>query len=55
MHACMRGHISVVKALLDKGADINAKDKDGKTALWYASTWHWSGVVAALKRAGAKP
>ena len=34
--ATYRGHIDIVKALLEAGADLNARDKNGKTALTYA-------------------
>ena len=37
MKASASGHIRVVKALLAKGADINAKDNECHTALWSAS------------------
>ena len=33
MHASLSWHAEVVKMLLEKGADIEAKDKKGKTAL----------------------
>lgn len=38
--------IEVVKALLSAGADINAKDQDGKTALMAAA---WSGRTETVK------
>jgi ankyrin repeat protein len=31
--ACNRGHVDVVRILLEKGADVNAKDWEGWTAL----------------------
>jgi len=36
MLACFKGFDTVVTALLEKGADVNAVDKDGTTALIYA-------------------
>ena len=30
------GHFDVVKMLLDNGADVNAKDQNGRTALYFA-------------------
>ena len=40
-----------MQALLDKGADVNAKDKSGETALTRAC----AEVKALLAHAGAKP
>jgi uncharacterized protein len=37
MTACNRGHVDVVRSLLDKGADVNAKDWEGWTALMAAA------------------
>jgi len=39
--------------LLEKGADVNVKDKDGKTALIYASENGHKEVAALLKSYGA--
>lgn len=33
MIASQKGHLQIVQALLDKGADVNAKTKTGVTAL----------------------
>ncbi|MBU0600637.1 ankyrin repeat domain-containing protein [bacterium] len=52
--ATKRGDISTVQALLAKGAEVNAKDKDGITALMEASAQGHIEVVQALKQAGAK-
>ena len=35
--AISTGKIEVVQAEIDKGSDINAQDKDGKTPLWHAA------------------
>ncbi|MFC1701689.1 ankyrin repeat domain-containing protein [Pseudomonadota bacterium] len=37
MLAATKGQFDIVKFLYGKGADINARDKDGQTALMYAS------------------
>jgi ankyrin repeat protein len=37
--AVLHANASVVEKLLSNGADVNAKDKDGKTALYVASEW----------------
>lgn len=36
MIACENGSLDIVQLLLNKNADINKKDKNGKTALHYA-------------------
>jgi ankyrin repeat protein len=36
--ASAEGQIEVVEVLMKYGADINIKDKDGKTAIWWAAT-----------------
>jgi len=36
MAASDNGHFDVVKMLLDNGADVNAKDQNGRTALYFA-------------------
>jgi len=42
-----------VQVLLEAGADIHAKDKDGKTALMIAEERGHSEIVELLKQAGA--
>lgn len=36
MAACQAGRTEIVRLLLKQGADVNAKNKDGETALDYA-------------------
>jgi len=43
-----------VKALLDAGTDVNAKDKDGGTALKFADSRGYTEIVEILKQAGAR-
>jgi ankyrin repeat protein len=56
MYAGYREHdnVDVIQALLDKGADVNIKAKDGATALSWASKKGNTATVALLKKAGAK-
>jgi len=51
--AAADGEIEQVKSLISKGADINAKDKLGKTALHYASEKGYTEVVKLLLAEGA--
>jgi ankyrin repeat protein len=38
---CKNGHEAVVKLLLEKGAELESKDKDGRTPLsWAAENGH---------------
>jgi ankyrin repeat protein len=36
IYAAIRGSVEVVQVLLQHGADVNARDRDSKTALTYA-------------------
>ncbi|KAI0080300.1 ankyrin [Panus rudis PR-1116 ss-1] len=47
--ACDRGHLSVVKLLLEHGADRSIKDPDDLTALELASIAEHDEIVAALR------
>ena len=55
--ACCRGHLDVVKLLLDQKADPNAPSQDGCTPLYFATTHtpppDRSSIVQALISAGA--
>ncbi len=53
MEASRLGHIEVVQALINKGADLNAKRTDGVTALMIASDKGYKEVVQALLDKGA--
>ena len=53
--ASNNGHLEVVQALLAKGADVNAKANDSKTALDAATAGGHAEVRALLVQAGAKP
>lgn len=47
------GNKGAVSALLDSGADVNALDSDGHTALYLANVEKFVDVVALLKQRGA--
>jgi len=44
----------VVALLIDKGADVNAKDRDGKTPLSLAQEKGHNEIIELLKKRGAK-
>jgi hypothetical protein len=48
------GHAETVELLLRKGADVDARDKDGDTALTMAEKKKHSEIVKILKKYGAK-
>ncbi len=48
------GNEEMAKLLLSKGADVNAKDKDGKTPLRYALDYKHPNVASVLRQHGAK-
>ena len=46
--------MATVKALLEAGAEVDARDKEGKTALMRATEKGHADIVQLLKQAGAK-
>ena len=47
--AARNGHISVVKELIEeRNADINARNGNGSTALWFARQYHKHDVASFL-------
>jgi len=54
LNACEIGDLEKVKQLLENGADVNAENKYGLTALMYASYNGHKEVVELLKSYGAK-
>ena len=56
-HSCRRpclGEITIVKLLLDKGADVNLKDTHGLTAVQFAADADHPDIVKALLARGGK-
>ena len=52
--AAQNGHIEeIVQLLLEKGADVNAKDNDGRTALMFAAEKGHTEIVQILLKKGA--
>ena len=51
---CRAGSVSVVKALLDRGADIKVKDKDDQSALAMASESGRMEIVSLLLTGGSR-
>ena len=54
MTASQSGHIDAVRLLLEKGADVNAVDERGETALNRAKSYKHTEIVKLLRAAGAK-
>ncbi len=54
IEAASKGDTEKVHALLAKGADVNAKDNKGGTALMAAKREGHKEIVRMLKKAGAK-
>ncbi len=52
-NAAKKGDTKAVKFYLAKGADVNAKDALGQTALIYAATYGYAEIVQALLDQGA--
>jgi uncharacterized protein len=55
MLASMKGHVEVVRCLLDKGAAMNEGEGDGQTALYKACSEGHLPVVRLLVERGADP
>jgi ankyrin repeat protein len=51
MQAIWRNEIKMVQYLIDKGADINIKDYEGQSALYYADESKNKDVLDILKTA----
>ncbi|XP_065840990.1 serine/threonine-protein phosphatase 6 regulatory ankyrin repeat subunit B-like isoform X2 [Oscarella lobularis] len=52
MAACARGDESLVRSIVSKGFDVNARDEDKRTALYYATTYGRLQIAAYLIRVG---
>jgi ankyrin repeat protein len=52
--ATLNSKEDLAKALLAAGADVNAKDKFGKTPIFYARDQKLDGMIAILQAAGAE-
>ncbi len=53
MLASWSGHLRAVKFLIEKGANLEAKNNEGETALMWASSWGRLAVVRLLIERGA--
>ena len=51
--AAWQGHVDIVRLLLDRGADVNARGDGGRTPLHYAAYWGHLDVVELLIEEGA--
>ncbi len=53
IHAAAFGSMEVCRCLIDHGADVNAKDGDGRAAIHHAVMWGKKDVVRLLVERGA--
>jgi ankyrin repeat protein len=54
MYASKNGYTDIVKLLIDVGANVNAQDDEGYTALRLASKAGHTEIVQMLREAGAE-
>jgi ankyrin repeat protein len=54
MSAASHGHGEIAAALLAAGADFDARDEEGRTALMHAREHHHQDVALLLQEAGGK-
>ena len=54
MVAADEGHTAIVQALIAAGADVNARDNEGETALDKALDERRRSTIDALRAAGAR-
>ena len=54
LDAAEEGNLLVLKTALEKGADINAESKDGRTALMVASEKVYTNIVKYLVEKGGE-
>ena len=53
MWAAFNGHAAAVRVLLEQGGKVDAKDKNGRTALLFASSGPFEETVGLLLKKGA--
>ena len=53
VHAAQEGHIGIAELLIEKGSDVNAKNKGGMTPLHNAARWSHKKIVELLIDKGA--
>lgn len=53
--AALNHRLDVVETLLSNGAIVNNQDRNGSTALHYASWWSFEKIIEILKEHGADP
>ena len=53
--ACETGDLTIVRQMLDDGANVRSKDKDGSTPLHIASKYGYTNLIQELLKRGSDP